>query len=594
MTASPLPAFERELVARRGFEAFIPLAWPHVDLPRLEPLVWDWHMHEQAVHWEGLYRGWIDELCVNVPPGQSKTVISGILLPAWIWTIDPSYRFMFLSYAKSLAIKAAKSSIKLVCSAWYQQRWGHTTRLVGGENAPGGEHFTTAGGSRFSTGLGSTATGVHAHMVIVDDPVKAQDAFSANKKLRARLIAASDAIGSTLGSRGVGGNSAFKFGLVMQRLHEVDPSQVLVDRGATHLMLPEKFEPERRCTTVLGGDHRTVEGELLNPKRFDEKAHARRVRDIGKGAGYSSLAVQAQLQQRPQPPGGAIFKGPFKRFNIADVPLQTTNSIISLDCTFKAGDSNDFVGIEVWGARGGNFYLYYSDMKHLGFWATIQELGRLLEVWKVITVIIEDAANGPAVVETLREQLGMVNVEAVPANGGIEALAHAAGAYYSAGKVFHANEPWAAQKERNLQGYPAGVAHDDDTAAGAQAIRHLALQSSTLADALAQWQGAGLAPKNTPPEIKVKPGEMFSFQAQPTSAPAVGVYLWPHSVQPEALAALDAGLRALAPASGELDTAGGTVKVGGWVLARSSSPRLLAATAVAKGLVARAGEFVLG
>jgi predicted phage terminase large subunit-like protein len=455
-------------------------------------------MHEQCAHWEALYRGLIEELAVNVPPGQSKTVLAAILLPAWIWTVDPAYRFMFASYSAALSRKGAKSSIALIKSPWYRERWPEVT-IAGSKNTAAGEFFTTAGGSRFTTSIGGQGTGTHAHMFVVDDPVKAADAFSHNKALRARLNTATEWIASTLGSRGLGGKSAFKVGLVMQRMHASDPSAVLIERGAVHLMLPEKFEPERRCVTRLGGDHRRKEGELLNPLRFDERAHAKRVKGIGKGAGYESPAVQAQLQQRPNPKGGVIFKAPFKRFTLADMPFSDTQSVISLDAAFKDESKNDFVAIEVWGFYSGNFYLYFTEMAHLGFHETLERLLLVQSIWHAQTLIIEDAANGPAIIQTLTRKLGVVNVVAVPTGGGIPAKASAAGAYYAAGKVYHLDEAWAEEKERNLTGYPHGVQHDDDTAATSQAILHLAEQSSGLEEALEAWRSVGLTKPVQPP-----------------------------------------------------------------------------------------------
>jgi predicted phage terminase large subunit-like protein len=483
--------FDREAVTRGGFAEFVKRAWPYITMPKPEALIWDWQMTEQCAHWEALYKGEIDELVVNVPPGQSKTLLALVLLPAWIWTIDPSYRFMTASYAASLARKAARSSVELVKSAWYQERWPHV-KIAGAKATAVGEYFTTAGGSRFTTSIGSVGTGVHAHMFLVDDPVKAADAKQGKgKQFKARLQNATDWLSNTLGSRSVGGKSTFKVGLVMQRLHAIDPSQVMIDRGACHLCLPEVFEPERRCVTKVGGDRRTREGELLNPKRFNERAHKRRVRDIGKGAGYASADVQAQLQQNPAPPGGTIFKGPFKRFTLKEMPFVNTASVVSIDCSFKDAAHNDYVAIEVWGWNGENFYLYFSRMLHAGFFDTVEAVLEAVAIWRPHSVLIEDAANGPAVVETLTKRMGQLalDVVAVGTGGGIEAKAHAAGAYFRAGKVFILDgEQWTEEKCRNLQNYPHGVQHDDDTAATAQAILHLAENSSGLAEALEAWR----------------------------------------------------------------------------------------------------------
>src|ERR1017187_7630358 len=66
-------------------------------------------------------------------------------------------------------------------------------------------------------------------------------------------------------------------------------------------MLPEEYDPDRKCVTVLGWeDPREIDGELLWPARFgrEELAPFR----------LNPYSWAGQFQQMPVPRGGGILK----------------------------------------------------------------------------------------------------------------------------------------------------------------------------------------------------------------------------------------------------------------------------------------------
>jgi len=91
--------------------------------------------------------------------------------------------------------------------------------------------------------------------------------------------------------------------IVMQRCHQRDLSGHLLEKGNfEHLRLPAEFE-EPRCVTSIGWtDPRTQPGELL----WEEQFGAKEIADLKISLG--SYAAAGQLQQRPSPAGGGIFK----------------------------------------------------------------------------------------------------------------------------------------------------------------------------------------------------------------------------------------------------------------------------------------------
>jgi predicted phage terminase large subunit-like protein len=220
----------------------------------------------------------------------------------------------------------------------------------------------------------------------------------------------------------------------MQRLHEADLVGHLLDKmadGGTHyehLMLPMEFEPERRCLTSLGfRDPRSEKGDLMWPGRFDAHAVQELKQDLG------SYAAAAQLQQRPAPEGGGLFKDHWWRFWIPhgaqvetfgrphmelpdgslhwyDVqPLphaRHMQQMQSWDCAFKGKQTSDYVA----GLAAGVAYphIYVLDQVHakMDIVQTIQAIQQLSDEYpKAHAKLIEDKANGPAVMQLLRDKV---------------------------------------------------------------------------------------------------------------------------------------------------------------------------------------------
>ena len=98
--------------------------------------------------------------------------------------------------------------------------------------------------------------------------------------------------------------------------------------------------------------------------------------------------------------------------------------------------------------------------------------------------LVEDKANGPAVISLLRERIpGLIAVEP---RGGKEARAHAVSPTIEAGDVWIPDEPWADEFLSECCSFPAG-AHDDEVDA--------------MTQALARMQGAAVTVMRPPPRL---------------------------------------------------------------------------------------------
>lgn len=293
LTPADRIAIEREL-CRRSLADFAKRAW-HV-LEPATPLKWGWALDAICAHLEAVTRGEITRLLMNVPPGTMKSLLTGVIWPAWEWGPAglPQHRFLGTSHLQNLAVRDNLKCRRLIESRWFQDRW--PVAMTADENRKT-KFENTATGFREAMAF-TSMTGARGDRVILDDPLSAHAANS-----EAELLDAELAFLETLPTRINNDRSAIV--VIMQRLHERDTSGLILSKALpyTHLCLPMRFEAERRCQTSIGfTDPRTTEGELLFPDRFPEPQVAELERTLG------SYATAGQLQQRPVPRGGGLFK----------------------------------------------------------------------------------------------------------------------------------------------------------------------------------------------------------------------------------------------------------------------------------------------
>ena len=168
------------------------------------------------------------------------------------------------------------------------------------------------------------ANGVLVHnCVILDDPHSVDDANS-SVKLAADITTFREALPSRVN------NDQSAIVIVMQRLHEKDVSAVAADLGYDHLMIPMRYEPDRAKTTSIGwSDPRTAVGELMFPERFPEHQVVELERTLG------AYATAGQLQQRPAPRDGGLFKPSWFQ-PIAAMPADVTRTVRAWDLAATA------------------------------------------------------------------------------------------------------------------------------------------------------------------------------------------------------------------------------------------------------------------
>jgi predicted phage terminase large subunit-like protein len=469
--------------ARRNLHEFVVQAW-HI----LEPetmFVDGMHVHAICDHLQAVSEGRIRNLIINVPPGHAKSLLTAVFWPAWVWIDHAEARWLFSSYREPLAMRDSLKCRRLIESDWYQERWGHRYQLSGDQNTKS-RFENTKMGYRVVVPM-SAGTGERGDYVVVDDPHSVDQAESEAER-KSAIEWWNGSMVTRLNNLATGHKV-----VIQQRLHEADLTGDLLIRGGYELLcLMAEFEPERGCRTSIGWtDPRQHEGELLWP----EKITCENLQELK--AALGSYRYAGQYQQRPSPAVGGILQRHWwqywrpahrdlppvpvslpdgRLFNIEAVPVpaQFDTILQSWDMSFKDLDSSDYVVGQVWGARKADRFLLDQRRDRLDMPGTKQAVRDLSARWpKASAKLVEDKANGPAVIQELRHDISGL-IEVTPAGGKV-ARAHAISPQAESGNVYlphPAIAPWVAAFIDEAAAFPNGR-HDDQVDAMTQALTRL-------------------------------------------------------------------------------------------------------------------------
>jgi predicted phage terminase large subunit-like protein len=428
------------------------------------PFVPGWHIDAVTDHLEAVSRGQIRNLLITIPPRHTKSTLVSVMWPCWEWIDHPEIRWLFASYAESLSIRDNVRSRRLIQSPWYQTNWGDRFQFAGDQNQKG-RIETDHTGHRIAVGTGGSATGEGGDRLVIDDPHNIAEVEST--QVRKGTLDWFDQVWST---RANDPKTTARV-IIMQRSHCDDlAGHVLEQGGWEHLSIPTEYEGDKRKTVIGWSDPRKQEGELLWPERFGPPEIAEAKRTLG------SFAYAGQYQQRPVPATGGVWKKDWFRFyRRADLPEKFDIVVASWDCTFKDLKTSDFVAGQLWGRKAADFYFLDQIHGRLDFPATLQSIRGLnaRAHYVVRAVLVEDKANGSAVLATLRREIpGMI---AINPEGGKESRAAAVAPMIEAGNVLlplAEEQPWVEDTMLEFCMFPAAK-HDDRVDAASQALNWL-------------------------------------------------------------------------------------------------------------------------
>lgn len=500
----------RKSEVRRSLKEFIKEFWEVIEPGT--PLVWNWHIDvlcevlERVTARDPEYR----RVLINIPPGHMKSVIVSIMWPAWQWLENPGYRGLFVTYVQTLTNDHARKCRDLVQSKKYKEfiprlygeKWDEAWTLRRDYN--GIEGFgTTLGGDRKATSVDGAGTGLRGDDIVIDDPMNA-DEFPTPESL--------DDINNWYDKRMSSRFNDMTTGaivIIMQRLHENDLSgHVLAQDEANknkpgwikfrHVCLPSEFDPDNASEF----DRRTFKGELLFAARFTriviENAK------IQLGAQFS-----AQHDQRPVAASGGIFPMwkicfwypagvevpmPHREKDESNnyvpckqgvLPGKFDTQIQSWDMAFKDLKTSDYVCGGLLARKGSSCYLIDITHGHLSFSASCDAVRVMSANYPLaIAKYVEDKANGPAVIDALKEEI--MGLEEVNPDGGKVARAWAVEPMIKAGNVWLPHPALYPETHKilgEMRPFPK-VKHDDRVDMLTQGLRKLATSIVSLLKAM--------------------------------------------------------------------------------------------------------------
>jgi predicted phage terminase large subunit-like protein len=364
---------------RRSFYFFIKEFWEEVSPD--EP-VWNWHIPYLCEQLSSLARNVAEtkpkkhDLFINIPPGETKSIVCTIMFPVWCWINWHWMRFITGSYSSDLSLEHAEYSRDLIRSDKFQKLFPDL-HIKHDKDAKGNFRIekniydkegiiirTELGGNRYSTSVGGTIMGFHGHIIIVDDPLNPKKAASEKE-----LKTANHWMDQTLSTRKVN-KEVTPMVLVMQRLHQDDPTgHILQKKGKKifHICLPgeiKNYREEVKPPILI----KYYKKNLLNPTRLSLKALKELEADLGQ------YGFAGQIGQRPTPPGGGMFK--VDHFQIVDQAKEGKRIIRYWD---KAGtkDGGTFtVGVKMTRLPNGKYLVL--DVKR-GQWSSNEREDIILE-----------------------------------------------------------------------------------------------------------------------------------------------------------------------------------------------------------------------
>src|SRR5207253_3520070 len=351
----------------------------------------NWHLEVIAAALTAVREGRIRRLIINLPPRHLKSLMASIAFPAWCLGLDPSAQILCVSYAQDLADKLARDCRSIMMSPWYRQIF--STRLAPHRQAVQ-EFITTRQGYRLATSTGGVLTGRGADLILIDDPLKPEEALS-----EARRRATNDWYANTLYSR-LNDKRLGGIVIIMQRLHEDDlVGHVLGQEPWEVVCFPAIAEADEAhaIETVWGPRHFTRQrDEALHPARESLVTLAHIRRTIGE---YN---FAGQYQQAPAPLGGGLVKETwFKRYGEHERPERFERIVQSWDTANKATELSDFSVCTTWGIRGKNLYLLGLLRQRLEYPALKRAVREQRDRSAASVVLIEDKASGTQLIQEL-------------------------------------------------------------------------------------------------------------------------------------------------------------------------------------------------
>ncbi len=377
-------------------------------------------------------------LVISMPPRHGKSWLTSLYTPAWYLSMWPNRNVILTSYEASFAASWGRQVRNFLNE--HQSSLG----IHLAEDSQAADRWNTVqGGAMVSVGAGGAITGRGGNLILVDDILKNWEEAS-SETIRQKHI---DWFNSTLYTRAEPGASIV---ILMTRWHERDLAGYLLNEHQDsweEVRLPALAEDNDPLGRNLGG--------ALCPQRYDEDALNRIKQAVG------TQMFNALYQQRPAPAEGNIIKRSWWKY-YQTVPSDLHGHCIAVDLTFGASTTSDYTVMTVWGLKGADRYMLDMVRARMTFTEQITALQNLCQKWPMATAkYVEDAANGKALIDTLRSKIG--GLIAVKPDGSKEARAQSVSPLIESGNVYlplPSNAIWVQDVIEEWAVFPSGKNDD--------------------------------------------------------------------------------------------------------------------------------------
>lgn len=317
-TAMSVAAHQKELAARilarrrllyfiRKFHPGYKAGWVHEDIcRRLERFL------------QAIAEGKSPRLLLFCPPRLGKSLIASQYFPAWMLGQYPQFEIIAASYNISLPTGFSRRIRELVRDPEFTAMFPECK--LSEESQAVESWRTTEGGGYTAAGVGTGITGKGCHLLVIDDPVKDQEAADSANIREATwewyLSTAYTRIapgGGVLGIQTRWNDDDWSGRIILAMntgegedfeiasypaINELGDEYILPDD--TIVQLPEGQDPP------LGAKLTRTKGSALHPDRYDI-SHLQRIKSNFIASGNARM-WSALYQQNPAPEDGAFFR----------------------------------------------------------------------------------------------------------------------------------------------------------------------------------------------------------------------------------------------------------------------------------------------
>lgn len=358
--------------------------------------------HIDAIIWEleQLLLGTNRRLLICMPPRYLKSIIVSIAFTTWLLGQDPSLRIFSVSYSEVLAARFSRQCKLIMESSWYKEAFPGTKIC----RATRSEISTTKSGYRRAFSIEGGLTGFGANYIFIDDPMKVGDAMS--EKERQNVVSRlEDSILTRFDDKKTG-----RLAIVMQRVHSDDIAGHLIRKGGYQVLSLSAIALKDEKIRIGENEYfERKKGDALHPARENVED----LEVIRKEIGNFNFA--AQYQQHPEHIAGVnILPEHFGLYG-RDYDLPSFDEvIISWDTANVAAEGNSYSVATIWGRHLRHYFLLDVVRQRIEFPNLVELAVSLANRYNASYVLVEAAASGHALAQTLLQQYSIPVVPIFP------------------------------------------------------------------------------------------------------------------------------------------------------------------------------------